>query len=305
MTVFDSANAALRARVAAVESRTAAAPSVPRKHRRSPMAWVVLVTLVVLGVLIVVPFLLTLLNAFKSEVDYSSHGPLALPTALDFSGLVEYVRTVDFGQKLVNSIVMSVSVATGALVLSLLSAYALGIGRIRGRMGVLALFLVANILPQETLVYPLFAGVQALNASNSLLPVIVILIVLHSSFATYLLASVLGTFPRALVEAAQVDGAGRLRVLWTVVVPVIRPTLMVLFVFVFIWSWNEFFIPILFLTNADTQTIPIALASLQGDRFLNPTMTAAGSLISLLPTLAIFIIFQRTLVRGVTVGSLK
>ncbi len=101
------------------------------------------------------------------------------------------------------------------------------------------------------------------------------------------------------------DGAGRWRILWTVVVPVIRPTLTVLFVFIFIWSWNEFFIPILFLTNADTQTVPIALASLQGDKFLNPTMTAAGSLVSMIPTLALFLIFQRSLVRGVTVGAVK
>lgn len=276
-----------------------------RKRRPSAAAWVILAVLTIVAALILAPFFLTLLNAFKSQAEYSANGPLSWPTTLDFSGLVRYIEAVNFGQKLANSLIISTSVAVGTVALSLISAYAIGIGRIRGRVVILAVLLIANILPQEALIYPLFAGVQAVNGSNSLIPIIVILTVLHSSFGTYLLASVLGTFPRALIEAAEIDGAGRLRVLWQVVMPVVRPTLGVLFIFVFIWSWNEFFIPILFLTSADTQTVPIALASLQGERFLNPTMTAAGSLVSLIPTLVIFLIFQRSLVRGVTVGSIR
>jgi raffinose/stachyose/melibiose transport system permease protein len=288
-----------------IRARMHRASSTARRRRPSAAAWIILVALGVLALLILGPFLLTLLNAFKSQGDYSANGPLAWPTAFDVSGLLRYIETVNFGQKLANSLIISTSVALGTVALSLLGAYAIGIGRVRGRVAILAVLLIANILPQEALIYPLFAGVQAVNGSNSLLPIIVILIVLHSSFGTYLLASVLGTFPRPLIEAAEMDGAGRLRVLWQVVVPVVRPTLGVLFIFVFIWSWNEFFIPILFLTSADTQTVPIALASLQGERFLNPTMTAAGSLISLIPTLVLFLVFQRSLVRGVTVGSIR
>ncbi|MBF4564001.1 MULTISPECIES: carbohydrate ABC transporter permease [unclassified Plantibacter] len=277
----------------------------PKRKRPSTTAWIILAGLALLAILILGPFFLTLLNAFKSQSDYSSNGPLSWPSSFEIDGLIRYVTTVNFGQKLVNSLIISSCVALGTVALSLISAYAIGVGRVRGRVAILAILLIANILPQEALIYPLFAGVQAVNGSNSLLPIIVILTVLHSSFGIYLLASVLGTFPRALIEAAEVDGASRWRVLWQVVVPVIRPTLGVLFIFVFIWSWNEFFIPILFLTSADTQTIPIALASLQGERFLNPTMTAAGSLLSLIPTLILFLVFQRSLVRGVTVGSIK
>jgi raffinose/stachyose/melibiose transport system permease protein len=298
MTTLRSVEDRIRIRVAVVENRR-------RSRRRRPSAWLVLTLLAILALLVVLPILLVLLNAFKSEADYSAHGALALPAKLDFSGIVLYLETVDYGQKLLNSLIMSTSVATGAVVLSLVTAYALGIGRVRGRISILAVLLIANILPQEALIYPLFSGVQKLNASDSLLPVIVILIVLNTSFGTYLLTSVLGTFPRALLEAAQVDGAGRWRILWRVVVPVLRPTLTVLFIFVFIWSWNEFLIPIVFLTSTDTQTIPIALATLQGDRFLSPTMMAAGSLVSLLPTLIVFLVFQRSLVRGVTVGSIR
>lgn len=292
----------------------AAVPTAPASRRRrragarlprSPLAWLVLGIAVLLAAVVLSPFGLVVVNAFKTQTEYSTDGPLALPRSLDFSSLRTYLSTVHFGQKLMNSLVVSLGVAAGTTVLSLLSAYAIGIGRVRGRVTVLAIVLIANILPQEALIYPLFDGVRLLGASNNLFTLIVILAVLHTSFGTYLLASVLGTFPRALIEAAEVDGASRRRVLWQIVVPVVRPTLVILFIFVFIWSWNDFLIPLLFLTTADAQTVPIALASLQGDKFLNPTMTAAGSLISLIPTLILFLVFQRSLVRGVTVGSVK
>lgn len=272
---------------------------------RDATSWLVLVAVGLLALLVLAPFGLVLLNAFKSPAEYSATGPLSLPSSLDFSNLFQYIERVNFGQKLMNSLITSTAIAFGATVLSLLSAYALGIGRVRGKVGILAVFLVANILPQEALIYPLFSGVQALRGTNSLIPIIVILTVLQSAFGTYLIASVLSTFPRPLIEAAQVDGASRWRTLWSIVTPIVRPTLMVLFVFIFIWSWNEFFIPLTLLTSSSLQTIPIALASLQGDRFLDPTTTAAASLISLAPTLICFLIFQRTLVRGVSVGAVK
>ena len=95
------------------------------------------------------------------------------------------------------------------------------------------------------------------------------------------------------------------RILWSVVYPILRPTLGVLMVFFFIWTWNEFFIPLVMLTSNATQTVPIALSSLQGDRMMDAPTTNAGALVSLLPALIFFLIFQRTLTRGVTAGSVK
>ena len=85
----------------------------------------------------------------------------------------------------------------------------------------------------------------------------------------------------------------------------ILPTLGVLMIFFFIWTWNEFFIPLVMLTTNDTQTIPIALASLQGDRMMDAPTTNAGALVSLIPALIFFLIFPRTLTRGVTAGAVK
>ena len=210
-----------------------------------------------------------LLNAFKSPADYSTNGPLSWPTEFYTKGLVTYWNQVNYPQKLWNSTVIAGTVAVAAVLISLLNAYAIGIGRVKGRLWIVALFLLGNMIPQEALVYPLYFFAKEVGLYNTQLVVIIIFTVIQSAFGTYLLASVLGTFPKALLEAAALDGATSWQILWKVVFPIVRPTLSVLLIFFFIWTWNEFFIPLVMLIDNATQTIPVALASLQGDRLMD------------------------------------
>jgi len=275
------------------------------RHHRGVSRWVVL-ALVTLGALVMlVPFAFMLLNAFKSPGDYSSGGPLSWPTEFYTKGLRTYWTTVNFPLKFWNSAIIAGSVAVLGVAVSLLNAYALGIGRVRGRLWIVGLFLLANMLPQEALIYPLYYVAKQVGLYNTQLSVIIIFTVIQSAFGTYLLASVMGTFPRSLLEAAALDGAGKWTVLWRVVFPNLRPTLAVLLIFFFIWTWNEFLIPLVMLIDNQTQTIPVALASLQGDRLMDAPTTNAGALISLVPAILFFLIFQRTLARGITAGAEK
>ncbi|WP_438802967.1 carbohydrate ABC transporter permease [Isoptericola croceus] len=275
------------------------------RHRRGVARWFVLAGAVVVALAMLAPFVIMVLNAVKSPAEYSQDGPLSLPSHLYLDGVLNFWNRVDFPVKLWNSFFISAIVAVAGTLISLLNAYAIGIGRIKGRLWIVMIFLLANMLPQEALIYPLFDMARQVGLSNSQWSVIIIFTVIQSAFGTYLLASVLGTFPPALLEAAALDGAGRWRILWNVVFPIVRPTLGVLMIFFFIWTWNEFFIPLVMLTTNDTQTIPIALASLQGDRMMDAPTTNAGALISLLPALIFFLLFQRTLTRGVTAGAVK
>ncbi|MBI4940255.1 MAG: carbohydrate ABC transporter permease [Actinobacteria bacterium] len=277
----------------------------PDRHRRGAARWLVLGAVALVAALTLVPFAIMLLNAFKSPSDYSNGGPLSWPSGFYTDGLLNYWRTSQYPLKLWNSVVISGSVAVAAVVVSLLNAYAIGIGRVRGRMSIVALFLLANMLPQETIVYPLYYAAKQLGLYNTRLSVIIIFTVIQSAFGTYLLASVLGTFPKALLEAAALDGAGHWQILWRIVFPNVRPTLSVLLIFFFIWTWNEFFIPLVMLVDNSTQTVPLALAALQGDRLMDAPTTNAGALVSLLPAVAFFLVFQRTLTRGVTAGAVK
>jgi hypothetical protein len=127
---------------------------------------------------------------------------------------------------------------------------------------------------------------------------------LQAAFGTYLLASVLGRFPREIVEAARMDGANAWQVLWRIVVPVSRPTLGVLLVF-FIWTWNEFLLPLVMLISNDNQTVSVALGVLQGQRLMDATMTNAAALLGVLPALVFFLVFQRILTRGIAVRAVR
>jgi raffinose/stachyose/melibiose transport system permease protein len=273
--------------------------------RRGPGAYAVLVAMIVLAVMMLLPFVIIALNAVKTPAEYSAHGPLSMPSGLYLQGLKDFWTRVDFGGKLANSVLISGSVAVCAVVLSVLNSYALGIGRIRGRLWIMVLFLLANTMPQEVLVYPLYFLSKKAGLYDTRLSVIIIFTVIQTAFGTYLLSSVLSTFPRELLEAARIDGAGRLRVLWRVVVPISRPALGVLFVFFFIWTWNEFLLPLIFLISNENQTVPVALGVLQGQRLMDATMTSSSALLGIAPAIVFFLIFQRTLTRGITVGAIK
>jgi raffinose/stachyose/melibiose transport system permease protein len=274
-------------------------------RRRGPATWLVLLALVVAAVLVLLPFAIVAMNALKSPADYSSNGPLSPPHGVHLTALKEFWTRVDFGQKLANSALISGSVAVGAVLVSLFTAFALGIGRVRGRGWLLVLFIMANTLPQEALVYPLYYLSKQLHLYDTRLSVIIILTVIQSAFGTYLLSSVLTAFPRELLDAAAIDGANSWQVLWRIVVPVSRPTLGVLLVFFFIWTWNEFFIPLIFLVSNDNQTVSVALGVLQGQRLMDATMSNASALLGLLPAMLFFLLFQRTLTRGITAGAIK
>ncbi|ANG84426.1 MAG: ABC transporter permease [Microbacterium sp. SCN 70-18] len=281
-------------------------PTLPlNKTKRTPTNWVMLGLAILVAVVMAAPFLLLVLNAFKTGTDYSTNGPLAWPTTFTLDAFISYLNRVDFPRALWNSILSSTIIAFAGTALALLASYAIGIGRIRANTLITALLLIATMVPHEALIYPLFYGAQATGLLNSIWSIIIVFIILWAAYGTYILSSVMSTFPREVLEAAAIDGAGRWRILWQVVFPIVRPTLSVLVVFIFIWSWNEFYIPLILLGDPASQTVPIALSTLRGQHSIDITVINAGSLLSLIPTLVFFLLFQRTISRGVTAGAVK
>ncbi|MDN4475954.1 carbohydrate ABC transporter permease [Demequina sp. SYSU T00192] len=295
----------------AVAQAPAPAPQSRDKDRRNkarprtPAEWVMLILAILGALAIVFPMLLLLLNAFKSPQDYANSGPLDLPQALSFEGIRTFWETQNFPRALWNSIFISTMVAVIAVVVSVLNSFAIGIGRVRGRTWIVLVFLMANLVPQEMLFDPLFKLYDDLGLLSNPWSVILTFVVIQSAFGTYLLSSLLGTFPKEILEAASVDGASRWRVLRSVIVPIVRPTLSVLMVFFFIWTWNEFLLPLAFLNTSDSLTVPLLLEQLNGERQTDTTTLIAGTLISIIPTIIFFLIFQRTLTRGITAGAVK
>ncbi|MET0590585.1 MAG: carbohydrate ABC transporter permease [Naasia sp.] len=290
---------------AAAPVSRSAAPKPAKKRGPGGVDWVVLILAIVGALVIAFPFVLILINSFKSPADYNATGPLSLPSSLYFDGIIDFWNRVNFPEKLWNSVWISGSVAIFAVLVSILNAFAIGIGRIKGSTWVVLAFLLANLLPQEALLYPLYFMFKEVGLYNNPWSVVIIFTVIQSAFGTYLLSSVYGTFPKEILEAAALDGASRWTTLWRVIVPISRPTLSVLLIFFFIWTWNEFLIPLTFLVDNATQTVPVSISVLQGDRLMDVTTTSASALLGVIPTLIFFLLFQRTLTRGITAGAVK
>lgn len=276
-----------------------------RSRRRTPGEWIVLVVTVLGALVVFFPFLLLLINAFKSPADYANSSPLALPEAFSMEGIRTFWEGQNFLRALWNSIFISTVVAIGAVVISVLNAFAIGIGRVRGRSWILLVFFMANLVPQEMLFDPLFQLYDEIGLLSNPWSVIITFVVIQSAFGTYLLSSLYGTFPKEILEAAALDGASRWRTLISMIVPVSRSTINVLMVFFFIWTWNEFLLPLAFLNTNDSLTVPLLLEQLNGERQTDTTTLIAGTLISIIPTIIFFLIFQRTLTRGITAGAVK
>ncbi|WP_280796820.1 carbohydrate ABC transporter permease [Aurantimicrobium minutum] len=273
--------------------------------KRGISGWIVFAILAISTLAWLLPFYMALINSVKTESEFVNGGPLALPMGFDLTNVIDFWNAVDFPRKLWNSVISSLSGALIAIVLSLFTAFAIGIGRVRGRFWILALFMIAFTIPQEALIYPFYNMAKSIGLYDSLLSVIIIYAVLSTAFGTYMLSSVLNEFPEEMLEAAKIDGATTWTILSQIVFPLLRPTLLVLFTFFFIYNWNEFLIPLVLLPSNDNQTVTVGLGVVFGQWTTDPTQLAAAALLGSLPSIIFFFIFQKSLMRGVTMGSTK
>ena len=160
-------------------------------------------------------------------------------------------------------------------------------------------------VPPTVLLIPIFKVVLDAGLLNERLGLILVYTALMLPFGIYLLASFMRSVPKELLLAAQVDGAGPLRILWSVVIPLVRPALLTLLTLSFLFLWNELLFSLVILQTEEHRTIMVGIAQAQGQFQKNIGVVAAGLLLSMIPPLLIFAFFQRSLTRGLTAGAVK
>jgi raffinose/stachyose/melibiose transport system permease protein len=290
---------------------TTTAEKAPKKLKtsalkpRSFISWVTFAFMAVAVIVWLFPFWMAVANAIKTPQDFLEQGPLAWPAHPTFEHVVKFWNDSNFPLKFWNSTWTSLLAAGITVLLGFLTAYAIGIGKIKGRTWILGVFMVAFTIPQEALIYPMYNAAKKLNLYDNLFSIVLIFGISGVAFATYLISSVLNEFPTEVLEAAKIDGANAWRMMVDVVLPILRPTLMVITVMVFIYNWNEFLIPLVLLPSNDNQTVSLGIALTVGQWTAEPTARAAAALLGALPSILFFVIFQRSLMRGVTMGSSK
>jgi multiple sugar transport system permease protein len=159
------------------------------------------------------------------------------------------------------------------------------------------------IVPAQVTMLPLFLMLKTMGLVNTYVGVI--LPGLASIFGIFLIRQFAGSIPDSLIEAARIDGASEFRVYRSVVLPLCRPILYTLALFTFMGTWNDFMWPLIIMTDNANYTLPVAIANLKGEHLLDLELMMAGSVITVLPVLILFLAFQRHYIRGIMVGGVK
>jgi multiple sugar transport system permease protein len=271
-----------------------------------PQTWVgktVLTVVLVLGALVMFfPFAWTVVTSITPGASLTL-APSLIPDDPSFAAYEQLFTERPFLRIVGNSLLLAVVTTAVQLFTSSTAAYAFSRLPFRGRGVVFAVYLSTMMIPLQVLIVPLFAQLKTFGLVNTYVGAL--LPTFASAFGIFLLREAVNQVPRELDEAATLDGAGHVRIFWTVILPNIRPALATLAVFAFMNSWNSFLWPLVVLRSPDMQTLPVALAGLQGQYTTSWDVVMAGSVISILPMLAIYLFAQRYIVQGVASSGLK
>ena len=277
-----------------------------RRRRRRELAsnagWYVVLT--VFAAITVFPFLWMLLTSLKGPADPIASVPPQLipghPTLANYQRVLDSLPILKFFQ---NSIVVSTAVTGLNVLVSAMAAYPLAKMRFRGREWIFYLLLATLIVPTQLTYIPSFIlAVNVFHYYNTLPAVI--FPSLASAFNIFLLRQAFRGVPNELIDAARVDGAGEWRIWWSILLPIVRPSLAAVAIFTFVTSWNDFLWPSLMLHTPKGMTLPVGLAALQSFFSSDFRSIAAGVTMTVVPILLFFVVVQRYFVRGLS-GAVK
>lgn len=301
---------------------------VPRARRRAakpPLRWTrdrietavlrVLRRIVLAGFVVVClfPFYYMVLLSLRSIQQLLLDPGRMLPSRgeLTLSTYTSVLKSVDVGGQgfltlMKNSGIISILTVLVTLVVSIPGSYAVSRLRFTGRRQVHFLFLAVYLFPSIVLAIPLFVLFTRIGLRGSLVGLVIVYISQTVPVAIYMLRNYFETIPRSLEEAAAVDGCSRLRILWSVSLPLAKPAIMATSLYVFMIAWNEYLFALLFLVEDRSRwTVSLGLAQLSGSIEIPTTVLMAGSVILTLPILILFFLSERLLTEGLTAGAEK
>jgi multiple sugar transport system permease protein len=256
---------------------------------------------IVVGLLFFFPFLWMFATSLKPTSEIFSTGSSFFASRVEWSNYTTAWTAIPFGQIILNSFLVATAGALLTTVVSLLSAYAFARLQFKHRDKLFIVFLGTLVLPQEVLVIPLYIMMNKLDMVNSLTALIVPFA--FGAFGAFLIRQFLLSLPVEFEEAARLDGAGSLRILWSVILPLVRAPLAVVAVFSFIDYWSSFLWPLIIINDTTQATIPLGLSMFSGERGTDWGPLMAAGTFAVIPSLLIVILLQRQLVKGVSSGG--
>ena len=265
---------------------------------RKRVSQVILYTLLIIGALIaLLPMLWMLSASFMPTGEASTYPPHLIPSRVTFTHYRELFTRLNLGRYLFNSTLIAVTVTAISLVVNSMAGYAFAKLRFRGRDRTFRLLSLGLVLPVQVAMLPLFLLMKNLHLINTYWGVIIP--GMASIFGIFLIRQYALSIPDDMLDAARIDGASELRIYWSVVVPA------TLAIWTFLATWNDFMWPLIVLSDEAHYTLPVALANLSGEHVQDTELMMAGSVLTVIPVLAVFLFLQRYYIQGVMAGSVK
>jgi sn-glycerol 3-phosphate transport system permease protein len=256
------------------------------------------VLLTVVAALWLVPYAWMTITSFKSLDEILQAPAHPIPSSFRTDAYREVFTSIPVGRFLINTLVMAVAIAALQVLLALPAGYALAKLRFRGRRAAFLLVLACLLIPPQVTFVPVFTLLGPIGLVNTMSALVVPFAV--SAFGTFLVRQALAAVPDEIIEAARLDGASELRIIYSILAPILRPTLAAMFLFSFVYHYSDYFWPLVMTTDDSVRTLPVAVALLReqgtGVRW---HVVMAGNVVLSAPVLAVFAFTQRQIVRAV------
>lgn len=282
-----------------------------RRRRVKRKTWQTVIWMVVLlaiTAVVLYPLVWLLFSTFKPNAEFGQNMGLIPnnPTIENYVKVMEGIAGVPMWKFFLNSFIIAVGSVVGTVLSSALAAYAFARIQFKG-LGILFAAMIGTLLlPFHVVIIPQYILFNNLGMVDTFWPLLLPKFLATEAFFVFLLVQFMRQMPRDMDEAARIDGAGHVRIFWAIILPLIKPALITCAIFSFIWAWNDFLGPLLYLTSPENYPLPIALR-LYNDQSSSSDFgaTVTASFIALLPVLLFFLVFQRFLVDGVATQGLK
>jgi multiple sugar transport system permease protein len=272
--------------------------------QRQQMTRVLLYALLVLGaVLALLPMVWMVSASLMPSGEASTYPPHFFPSRLTFAHYSDLFTRLSIGKYLLNSAFVSFIVTFASLAINAMAGYAFAKLRFRGRDRLFRVLSTGLVLPVQVAMLPLFLLMKNLHLINTYWGVIIP--GMASIFGIFLVRQYALAIPDEMLDAARVDGASEFRIFWSIVVPGIVPILATLSIWTFLATWNDFMWPLIVLSDESHYTLPVALANLAGEHVQDTELMMAGSVLTVIPVMLVFLFLQRYYIQGVMAGSVK
>lgn len=256
-----------------------------------------------LAAAMLLPLVWTVIASFETFAETQHFPPILRPKTLRWQNYREVLQLSPFPRWFLNTLIVTVLVVVANLLTCSLAGYAFARLRFFGRDAVFILVLATLMIPFQVVMIPTFLIVRKLGLIDTLWALVVPN--LTGAFGVFLLRQFFRTLPIELEEAARIDGASRLGILFKIVLPLSGPVLATLAVITFMWTWNDFLWPLVTIYSEDNMTLQLGLLTFQGAHKTNTNLLMAANVMSMLPVLVLFFIAQRYFIRGIATTGLK